>query len=100
MPNGDKNMKRTPRFTITTTLKLQTSDPPFIEQATIWTTFLLRISHESHQKTQVKWTNVSETYRKTIVPTKKKRSKFEVPQTNKDTKSYTQWTGENIEALL
>ena len=35
MPNGDKNMKRTPRFTISTTLKLQTSDPPFKEQATI-----------------------------------------------------------------
>ena len=35
MPNCDKNMKRTPRFTISTTLKLQTSDPPFKEQATI-----------------------------------------------------------------
>lgn len=35
MPNGDKNMKSTPRFTISTTLKLQTSDPPFIEQANI-----------------------------------------------------------------
>ena len=30
------------------------------------------------------------TYRKTIVPTKKKRSKFEIPQTHKDTKSHTQ----------
>lgn len=30
------------------------------------------------------------TYRKTIVPTKKKRSKFKFPQTHKDTKIHTQ----------
>lgn len=43
---------------------------------------------------------IAKKYRKSIVPTKKKRSKFEVPQTHKDTKSHTQWTRENIEALL
>lgn len=30
------------------------------------------------------------TYRKSIVPTKKKRTKFEVPQTHKDTRSHIQ----------
>lgn len=35
MPNGDKNMKRTPRFTITTALKIQSLDHPYIGQATL-----------------------------------------------------------------
>ena len=35
MPNGDKNMKSTPRFTISTTLKFQISDNLFIDQATL-----------------------------------------------------------------
>ena len=35
MPNGDKNMKRTPRFRISTTLKIQISDHLFIGQATL-----------------------------------------------------------------
>lgn len=101
MPNGDKNMKRTPRFTISTAQKSQISDNLFIDQATLWTTFHLRISHESHQKKTSEMNKTyRKTYRKSIVPTKKKRTKFEVPQTHKDTKSHTQWTGENIEAHL
>lgn len=35
MPNGDKNMKRTPRFTISTALKIQISDYLFIGQANV-----------------------------------------------------------------
>lgn len=33
MPNGDKNMKRTPRFTNSTALNIQISDHLFIGQA-------------------------------------------------------------------
>ena len=35
MPNGDKNMKRTPRFTISTAQKSQISDNLLIDQATL-----------------------------------------------------------------
>ena len=35
MLNGDKNMKRTPRFTISTTLKIQISENLYIGQATL-----------------------------------------------------------------
>lgn len=35
MPNGDKNMKRPHRLTISTTLKIQISDNLFIGQATL-----------------------------------------------------------------
>lgn len=35
MPNGDKNMKRTPRFTISKALNIQISDHLFIGQATL-----------------------------------------------------------------
>ena len=33
MPNGDKKMKRTPRFTISTALNIQISDHLFIGRA-------------------------------------------------------------------
>lgn len=35
MPNGDKNMKRAPHFTISTALNIQISDHLFIGQATL-----------------------------------------------------------------
>lgn len=35
MPNGDKKMKRTPRFTISIALNIQISDHLFIGKATL-----------------------------------------------------------------